>query len=184
MDPAGRPIADLPPDSQAVVRAADGTVAVSGFHRSGDPGNGAHHVDLFVWSAAQAGTYRIALTAVEIQQGRFDAWIERTDPQRQSRFAAANATPDRTTGSICNGWLPLAVGAYDSRDPHHPPAHFSSRVPRVTIGSSPTCRLQATLSAQRGRPPRLGHPDPRRPDRNERYQHGRTARDRRGGIGV
>ena len=107
MDPAGRPIADLPPDSQAVVRAADGTVAVSGFHRSGDPGNGAHHVDLFVWSAAQAGTYRIALTAVEIQQGRFDAWIERTDPQRQSRFAAANATPDRTTGSICNGWLPL-----------------------------------------------------------------------------
>jgi subtilisin family serine protease len=129
VDPVGKPIADLPPDSQAVVRAADGTVAVSGFHRSNDPGNGAHHVDLFVWSGATAGTYRIVLTAVEVQQGRYDAWIERTDPQRQSRFAAANATPDRTTGSICNGWLPLAVGAYDSRDPHHPPAQFSSRGP-------------------------------------------------------
>jgi subtilisin family serine protease len=129
LDPAGQSIADLPPDSQAVLRVADGTVAVSAFHRSGDPGNGAHHVDLFVWPAAPAGTYRVVLTAVEVRHGRFDAWIERTDPRHQSRFAAAQATSDRSTGSICNGRLPLAVGAFDGHDPRYPPAPFSSSGP-------------------------------------------------------
>ena len=136
-DPAGRRLADLPPDTQAVTRSASGAVMLSGFHRSEDPGNGGHHVDVFAWSAAPAGTYRVKLTAVEVRNGRFDAWIERTDPRRQSRFARADATSDRTTGSICNGRLPLAVGAYDSRDPRHPPAPFSSMGPTLDDRGKP-----------------------------------------------
>ncbi len=128
-DPSGRQVAELAPDSEAVVRDPSGQVLLSAFHRSDDPGNGAHHVDLFLWTGAAPGTWRVTLHGVAVVDGRYDAWIERTDPAHQSQFSAASSTPDRTTGSICNGWQPLAVGAYDSRDRSAPIGPFSSSGP-------------------------------------------------------
>jgi len=124
-----RPVADLPPDAQAAVRDASGAVLVSGFHRIGNPGNGANQVDLFLWQGAPRGTWAVVLHGEQVNVGSADAYIERTDPRHQSRFLPDAATSRGTTNSVCNGWLPLSVGAYDARSPSRPPGSFSSAGP-------------------------------------------------------
>jgi subtilisin family serine protease len=126
--PCGRRVADLPLGQGFAVRDR-GRLIASGFHRWHDPNNAANQVDLFVLSGAPAGTWTVQLGGRDVRDGRVDAWIERVSSRHQSRFPAAVASEEGTTGSICNGWLPIAVGAYDARADGRPSMHFSSRGP-------------------------------------------------------
>lgn len=127
-DPAGKRVADVQLGGEAVVRD-HGRVIASVFHRRHEPNSGANVVDLFIQPATNAGTYAVHLHGEDVKDGRADAWIERTDPRSQARFTESVATSASTTGSICNGWLPLAVGAYDARNPGRPIMQFSSAGP-------------------------------------------------------
>lgn len=127
-DPAGRPLADVALGAEAVVKDGDSVVAAV-YHRGGEPNTGSNVIDIFLRPGAPAGTYKVTLHGEQVQDGRADGWIERTTPRSQSRFDPAHATSSSTTGSICNGWLPIAVGAYDAHLPSRPPLHFSSAGP-------------------------------------------------------
>ena len=106
-----------------------GAVLASVYHRHHEPNSGANVVDAFLRPRAPAGTYLLRLRGERVADGRAQAWIERAGPPGQSRFPAAVAAATSTTGSICNGSLPLAVGAYDAHDPERRPARFSSAGP-------------------------------------------------------
>ncbi|GHE16252.1 hypothetical protein GCM10011376_08620 [Nocardioides flavus (ex Wang et al. 2016)] len=126
--PDGSPVLALEPGTHDVHR--DGArVVASGFSRLGDPNNADNVVDLFLMPGAPAGRWIVRLTGRTIHDGRVEAWVERTSGSHQARFPAEVATSRSTTGSICNGRLPLAVGAYDHHAADRPPAAFSSEGP-------------------------------------------------------
>lgn len=127
--PDGRQLADVPLGGEAVVRAHDGRLMASVFHRARDPNSGANVANLFLQPGAPTGTYLVHLHGEDVRDGRAHAWAERTTPRAQSRLSSTVASATSTTGSIANGWSPLSVGAYDARDAARPPAHFSSAGP-------------------------------------------------------
>lgn len=128
LDPSGSELAEVVLGDEAVVRQ-NSQLALAAFHRRHEPNSGSNVLDIFLTAAAPAGRYRVQLRGEVVHDGRADAWIERTGAASQSRFDAKAATTASTTGSLCNGWLPLAVGAYDARDPSRPALHFSSAGP-------------------------------------------------------
>ncbi|WP_227370552.1 S8 family peptidase [Halomonas sp. M20] len=128
------------PNSQAPFRARQGETVpliIDGegvgrlYHRASDPGSGDHHVDLFLSPDAPAGAWRLRLSADEVVDGRFHAWIERDSGCRscQTRFVEEDAEPTTTTGTICNGFQTLAVGAYDAHREGLPLVSASSAGP-------------------------------------------------------
>jgi hypothetical protein len=101
------------------------------YHRAHDPNTPDHHLDLFLNPGAPSGSWRLMLVPVEIRDGRWHAWVERDAACRgcQSRLLSRNVTRSHTTGSICNGFLSLAVGALDLASPAPQIASFSSSGP-------------------------------------------------------
>lgn len=126
--PDGTAVLSLDPGHHDVHRAGS-TVVASGFSRLADPNNADNVIDLFLLPGAPTGRWTVRLTGRTIHDGRVEAWIERTGGAHQARFPTAVATHPSTTGSICNGWLPLAVGAYDAGTDQRPPTPFSSEGP-------------------------------------------------------
>ncbi|MBF0686378.1 MAG: S8 family serine peptidase [Cellulomonas sp.] len=120
-----------------VAPGASGRVVVAGRevarvrHRERDPGNGDHQWRAVVEPDPTVRAWDVVLTAQDVVDGRVHAWIERDSGCTgcQTRFQDADADPRVTLGSICNGYLTLAVGAYDAHDPARPPASFSSDGP-------------------------------------------------------
>jgi phosphatidylserine/phosphatidylglycerophosphate/cardiolipin synthase-like enzyme/subtilisin family serine protease len=86
------------------------------YHRLNDPNNGDNEVVLFLYKGAPVGTYDITLSSEDIADGRYHLWIERnTAGQRaQAKFEANDSRVQFTTGTICNGFRTIAVGAYDA----------------------------------------------------------------------
>lgn len=111
----------------------DGTLVGRVYHRANDPNAGDHHIDLFLYSKAPKGAWQITLEGLDVVDGRWHAWIERDSgcSSCQSKFPGIIADPGFTTGSICNGYYTLAVGAYDPHDPEKRASHFSSAGPTV-----------------------------------------------------
>lgn len=126
--PDGTTVLRLEPGEHAVHRDGS-TVVASGFSRLRDPNNADNVIDLFLQPGARTGRWTIRITGRTVLDGRVEAWIERTASAHQARFPASVATPQSTTGSICNGRLPLSVGAYGIADPDHAPMIFSSEGP-------------------------------------------------------
>ncbi len=85
------------------------------YHRLRDPNNGDNEAVLFLDRGAPAGEYRIDLIGEDVSDGRYHAWIERSSTRRwaQAEFDGRDARPSFTTGTICNGFRTIAVGAYD-----------------------------------------------------------------------
>src|SRR2546421_4066088 len=128
------------PGSDAVIRVArgdDAPVMISGrdvghvYHRASDPSNGDHHIDIFLDPSAPSGSWQVRLVAEDVVDGRFHAWIERDAacPSCQSHLASEDVAPFSTTGTICNGFRSIAVGAYDLHRPDMRLAAFSSSGP-------------------------------------------------------
>lgn len=101
------------------------------YHRAYDPNNQDHHIDIFLYREAPPGHWQVELIGEDIVDGRFNAWIERDASIRhsQSRFDDVDVVSRCTTGTICNGFRTIAVGAYDSRSANHEIAPFSSSGP-------------------------------------------------------
>ncbi len=126
--PDGTTVLDLEPGAHGVHRVGT-TVVASGFSRVADPNNADNVIDLFLQPGAPPGRWTVRLTGRTVHDGRVEAWIERTGGAHQARFPSGVATSRSTTGSICNGRLPLAVGAYDAGAADRPPTLFSSEGP-------------------------------------------------------
>jgi phosphatidylserine/phosphatidylglycerophosphate/cardiolipin synthase-like enzyme/subtilisin family serine protease len=102
-------------------------------HRVDDPNDGRNNAVIRLGPTAHPGTWQVVLQSADVVDGRFHAWIEREPvrPHEQTRFATDVAVATTTTGTICNGFRPLAVGAYDAGTPEQPPSPFSSSGPTV-----------------------------------------------------
>lgn len=130
-----------PPDSEREIRVSlgeraavevDGQVVGRIYHRNRDPNNADNHIDVFLDPGAPTGPWYCDLEGLQVvQKGAFHAWVERDAACRhcQSRFAGEDADASSTTGTICNGRLPLVVGAYDAHSPTGELAVFSSMGP-------------------------------------------------------
>jgi subtilisin family serine protease len=96
-------------------------------HRRGDPNNGDNVIGVFVEGRLPAGIWTLRLHGAQIGDGRFHAWIERSDG-RQSSFVGA---PDdsHTLGSVSCGRQTIAVGSYDGHKPSVPLSFFSAAGP-------------------------------------------------------
>ena len=85
------------------------------YHRACDPNNGDHHVDLFLYPAAPPGRWAVTLSP---SCARRDpprvAGARRLVPAVPGPIRFRDADPTSTTGTIANGRLTIAVGAYDA----------------------------------------------------------------------
>lgn len=100
------------------------------YHRRDDPNSPHHHIDIYLYPAAPKGTWIVRLVAQEVVDGHYHAWVER-DSAGQSRLLFKDVDRHHTTGSICNGFHNITVGAYDSNHPERLPTRFSSAGPTV-----------------------------------------------------
>jgi subtilisin family serine protease len=101
------------------------------YNRAGDPNNRHNHIDIFLYPGGPAGDWDVLLTGEDIVDGRFHAWIERDAACRgcQSHFEPSDAVTSTTTGTICNGFRTIAVGAYNAHAPEFEMAPYSSGGP-------------------------------------------------------
>lgn len=126
------------------------------YHRRDDPNNHDNQIQVFLYPGAPGGEWSITMHAERVVDGRFHAWVERDAAcfRCQSRFEASEAIATTTTGTICNGKLTIAVGAYDPMHPDRSLAKFSSSGPtrdgrRKPDLLAPGVRVEAARSAPR-----------------------------------
>lgn len=137
ISPDGSLRATAPLGESSILRV-DGRLVARVDHRRRDPNNGANEVLATIHAGAPVGTWRLALTAEEIVDGRFNAWLERTvGQQAQPRFVPDDVVTATTTGTICNGRRTLAVGAYDAQSEYREVASFSSCGPTADGRAKP-----------------------------------------------
>ncbi|GJM29135.1 MAG: hypothetical protein DHS20C17_17700 [Cyclobacteriaceae bacterium] len=126
------------------------------YHRNTEPNTGLNHINLFLYPNAPAGRWQVRLFGKKITDGRYHAWIERDGacPGCQSRFLKKYTDPSHTTGTICNGFNTIAVGAVRELQHETRMAPFSSMGP-TTDGRvkpdlvAPGVRIVAARSAPR-----------------------------------
>ncbi|MCF2146267.1 DUF2515 family protein [Desmonostoc muscorum LEGE 12446] len=108
-----------------------GQVVGSIYHRGHEPNTLDNQINIFLYPSAPPGAWKVTLIAIDVVDGRFNAWIERDValPHCQSRFRAEDAVNTCTTGTICNGFRTIAVGAYNSHSSEREIAGFSSAGP-------------------------------------------------------
>jgi subtilisin family serine protease len=110
------------------------------YHRLSDPNTGDNEAALFLDPGAPAGIYELTVLGEDIADGRYHFWVERNPAGRraQGTFDPRDSRPETTTGTICNGFRTIAVGAYDGHAWHEsgnvpesgrPLAPFSSSGP-------------------------------------------------------
>ena len=120
-----------------------------------------HHIEVSLTPAGVAETFRLELThnSAVPEQVWFDAWIRRDDRETgsQSAFAAADADPACTLGSLATGRQTLVVGAYDHLPPARAPAIFSGEGP--TRDGRPKCDIAAPGLGVRATAARGGQPN-------------------------
>jgi predicted acylesterase/phospholipase RssA/subtilisin family serine protease len=113
-DPTGQSRAQVALGQTAVVKQHGHSIAAV-YHRYRDPNNGDNQIDIFIQPQAAGGDWRVELHPVHINNGRFHAWIERTNSSEQSRFPPQQAVASSTIGTICTGKLTIACGSVDPR---------------------------------------------------------------------
>jgi hypothetical protein len=127
--PDGALLADVPLGQRAEVRR-DGRLWARVYNRYRDPNAPLNQVAVYVYGDAPAGTWLVSVIGEDVVDGQCDLWIDRTGVAgAQSRFRAEDAVATSTTGSICNGFHPIAVGAFDPHDADRGLASFSSGGP-------------------------------------------------------
>jgi subtilisin family serine protease len=95
---------------------AGGRLAGRGYHRAWDPVNGDHHVDVILGGDAPRGRWQITLSAVDVVDGRYHAWIERDAARShaQSTFPSEQASARSTLGTLANGFSSITCGALEA----------------------------------------------------------------------
>jgi subtilisin family serine protease len=101
------------------------------YNRRRDPNNHDNEAQIYLDASAPRGSWVLRLRGTDVVDGRYHCWVER-DPGCslcQPRFALSDVVHSTTTGTICNGFLSIAVGAYDAHRAERPLAIFSSDGP-------------------------------------------------------
>jgi subtilisin family serine protease len=126
--PGGQPLGSAGPGG--VVPLRGGTDEVGRMYHVRSARNDRHLIDILLDGGAPSGDWVIELTAESVADGdgRYYSWIER-ESGPHPRFVPVDDDPRTTTGSLCNGRLSIAVGAYDPHTPGRPIAPFSSAGP-------------------------------------------------------
>jgi subtilisin family serine protease len=155
--PDGQPLGSAGPGG--VVALGRGTDGVGRMYHVRSARNGRHLIDVLLAAGAPSGEWVIELTAESVPDGdgRYYSWIER-ESGPHPRFVPQDDDPRTTTGSLCNGRLSIAVGAYDPHTPGRPIAPFSSAGPTVDglvkpEVVAPGLRIRAARSAPPGGAP-------------------------------
>jgi subtilisin family serine protease len=158
IQPDGTRTRRVPLDDSVAVHADSQEVGKL-YHRARDPNNFDNHINLFLYPGAPSGTWQLVLVAEDVVDGRYNAWIERDTNCLgcQVRFDPRDADTNSTTGTICNGFRTIAVGAYNPHTPDRELAPFSSSGPtRDGRGKpdlvAPGYRIRAARSAPRDLP--------------------------------
>lgn len=101
------------------------------YHRRHEPNTQDNHIDIFLYPHSPAGDWEVTLTGTDVVDGSFHAWVERDSslPHSQSRLDRADVVTTSTTGTICNGFRTIAVGAYNPHSSQQEIAPFSSAGP-------------------------------------------------------
>ncbi|WP_283461793.1 S8 family serine peptidase [Arthrobacter sp. H35-D1] len=123
-----------------------GTVVAQVVQRHNDPGDGRNHILVRLAPSSEGSRWDLVLDGMDVRDGRFDSWIER-DPgpaHVQAHFTTERATRETTTGTICNGWQPIVVGAYDHHDRDGAVSAFSSCGPTIDGREKPDCLAPGT----------------------------------------
>ena len=109
----------------------NGSIVGRIYHRSNEPNTGLNNINAFLYKNAPAGSWQGQLFGKKILDGRYHAYVERDGACRycQSRFSKKDADNAFTTGTICNGYNTIAVGAYDGHARQVKLAPFSSKGP-------------------------------------------------------
>jgi subtilisin family serine protease len=139
-----------PPDSGPAIRLdlggsvpliSNGVEVGRVYHRKQDPNNGSNHINGFLESNGPKGTWNLRMLGEDVLDGRFHAWVERDGgcPECQSRFSRDDSDSATTTGTICNGFRTIAVGAYDAHSPEREIGPFSSSGPTLDGRQKPDC---------------------------------------------
>jgi subtilisin family serine protease len=126
----GRPIVARLGETRSLHNASGAEIGRL-YHRANDPNSPDHHIDKFLYKAAASGDWRVKISGEHVSDGRYHAWIERDSGgrRRQSKFASHDVDQKSTTGSICNGFLTIAVGAASVSGPFTRVAPFASSGP-------------------------------------------------------
>jgi outer membrane protein OmpA-like peptidoglycan-associated protein len=101
------------------------------YNRLRDPNNHDNQAHIYLNESAPRGAWILRLHAKDVVDGRYHCWVER-DPACstcQPSFNPGDVVASSTTGTICNGFLTVAVGAYDPHTTDRPLASFSSEGP-------------------------------------------------------
>ncbi|MDQ3775004.1 MAG: S8 family serine peptidase [Pseudomonadota bacterium] len=98
------------------------------YHRRYDPNALDNHIVIILYTGGPTGPWELTLIGKDVTDGRYHCWIERDSvcPDCQSRFRPEDAVPSSTTGTICNGFRTIAVGAYNPHSPERELTSFSS----------------------------------------------------------
>lgn len=109
------------------------------YHRAFDPAAGDHHVDIFLQPGAPAGMWTVSLSARDVVDGRYFAWVERDAacPDCQSHLSQRDVVRRFTTGTLANGFRSIVVGAYSAGTPRRLLPPFSSAGPTRDGRSKP-----------------------------------------------
>lgn len=98
------------------------------YHRAYEPNALDNHIEVILHTGGPTGPWELTLMGKDVIDGRFHCWIERDSacPNCQSRFRPEDAVPSSTTGTICNGFRTIAVGAYNPHSAERQLTSFSS----------------------------------------------------------
>jgi len=101
------------------------------YSRTDEPNSKKNHINIFLYSNAPRGTWSVELLGKKCLDGRYHAYIERDSGCRscQSVFHTQYVDKSHTTGTICNGFNSIVVGALDNTTFPWKVANFSSRGP-------------------------------------------------------
>ncbi|MEM7083051.1 MAG: S8 family serine peptidase [Pseudomonadota bacterium] len=105
----------------------EGSKVGHAYHRP-DLFNEDNHFDLFLYRNAPAGNWSISITAEQVEDGRYDAWIER-DPSKPPYFLGDQVERSGTLGTLANGAFTITCGAFDAHVESRPLGSFSSAGP-------------------------------------------------------
>lgn len=141
----------------------DGKLVGRAYHRKLDPLNNKNHINVFLYRNAPKGYWNVELSGIVVVDGRFHAWIERDTGCRncQAKFISSCVSTLRTTGTICNGFNSLAVGAYNSHSGKFEFGDFSSQGPTVDGRTKPDLiapgvKIRAARSAHKNQHHSIG----------------------------
>lgn len=98
------------------------------YHRKNEPNTGLNQILIILNEQAMPGRWELGLKGDHIENGRYEAWIERDvrGSANQSRFPKYQADTRTTTGSICNGFFNICVGSHHETGQKNKISFFSS----------------------------------------------------------